>query len=264
MMISETRIRDDEKNTDDSSSFLSSIETMLEALLRDPAQIDWKTVHHLLSELAVALHHASADSTSSATRDHDPLVLGPSLLNILLSRNPPFNVVDVMLQVFPDSLGQNTVAFFAACRLATAQTVTTQLMNHSLQTSTSSTTTSTTTDNTSIFSASIIILTEEECPYPWILSNHVSVEGAKAMLQAYPQGVLQTSSYLSSLCPLDFFLMSPEMIKQRNFDRNIWTKFKLMLVAADCCDEERNHENNPDGISPIHVILKRILSRPGM
>jgi len=101
-----------------------------------------------------------------------------------------------------------------------------------------------------------------KCPYPWILSNHISADGAKAMLKVYPQGVLQPSSCLSSLCPLDFFLMSPEMIKQRDFDKNIWTKFKLMLVAAECvADDRRCKEHN--GLSPVRVILQRILSRPG-
>jgi hypothetical protein len=131
----------------------------------------------------------------------------------------------------------NPVAFYTACRFSTPQ-IMAQMMKHSLAGAT------------------------EECPYPWILSSHISAEGAKALLQAYPQGVLQASSCLSSFCPLDFFLMSPEMIKQRDFDLSCWTKFKLMLVAAECCYAD--DMNQDSGLSPVQVILKRILSRPGV
>jgi hypothetical protein len=241
MMISETICHG--QNPDDSSSL--QIETILEELLRDPTRVDWNEVYFLFRELPVAAHvRASGDSTFTSTKDDD--ALGRSLLSILLSRNPPINVLDAMLQVFPDSLRLNSDAFFTACRFTTAQTIT-QMMNHSLL--------RTTTGGACM---------KQECPYPWILSNHVSVEGANAMIQAYPQGILQSSSFLSSLCPLDFFLMSPEIIKKRNFDKNIWTKFKLMLVAAECHEEHNNHEKQNSGLSPVHVILERILSRPGM
>jgi hypothetical protein len=225
-----------EEPTDSSS--LHEVKANLEGLLRNPAPIEWTVVNGLLQKLSVV--PSCNDFTFTSTKD-DPL--GRSLVSILLSRNPPAYVLDATLQVFPDSLKHNPVAFFSACRFATPQTIT-QLMNHSLR--------------TDISGAS-----SKECPYPWILSDHVTAEGAKAMLQACPQGVLQTSSCLSSLCPLDFFLMSPEMIQQRNYDVNMWTKFKLMLVAAECCTDG-NCQKQDCGLSPVHVILKRILSRPGM
>jgi len=215
----------------------------LEGLLRDSAQIDWNVVRSLLQELSnvSASTDSDVDLTFTSTKD-DPL--GRSLVSNLLSRSPPSDVLHAALQVFPGSLKHNPVAFFSASRFATPQVIT-QMVNHSLR-------------------PDIRGASNNECPYPWILSDHVTADGAKAMLQAYPQGVLQTSSCLSSLCPLDFFLMSPVMIRQRKFDKNAWTKFKLMLVAAECCEQGSDNNKQASGLSPVHVILKRIMSRPGM
>jgi hypothetical protein len=219
------------------SAPLQEIKAKLEGLLRDSAPIDWNVVNGLLQELSVVSSNNDVDFTFTSTKN-DPL--GRSLVSLILSRNPPSDVLDAALRVFPGSLKHNPVAFFSACRFATPQTIT-QMMNHSLR-------------------SDICGVSNNECPYPWILSDHVTADGAKAMLQAYPQGVLQTSKCLSSLCPLDFFLMSPDMIRQRNFNKTAWTKFKLMLVAAECCEGNKQVH----GLSPVHVVLKRILSRPGM
>jgi hypothetical protein len=223
------------------------VKSRLEGVLKHPAftPLDWTVVNGLLQELSAAVASSSADDfTFTSTKEDDPL--GRSLVSTLLARNPPAGILNIALETFPESLRCNPVAFFTACRFATPQTVT-QMMNHCLRTG--------------------IIVTDDnkndECPYPWILSNHISADGAKAILQAYPQGVLQPSSALSSLCPLDFFLMAPEMTQQRKFDMNMWTKFKLILVAAEHCDNRQEQDENRS-LSPVHVILKRILSRSGM
>jgi len=97
---------------------------------------------------------------------------------------------------------------------------------------------------------------EEECPYPWIFSDLMTVEAVQTILQVYPQGVLQRSSLLSNLSPLDFFLRSTGVIETRVFDQVMWSKFKLVLVAAQCTEEPECNQN----ISPVHTILKRYLS----
>ena len=245
---------DEAHRTSSSSSPSYQVKSKLvEGVLRNPV-VDWTVVNGLLQQLAyiVASSSATNDFTFISTTEQDPL--GRSFVSSLLARNPPPAILNVVLQVYPESLRCNPVAFFTACRFAAPQTVT-QMMNHCLRTGVIN------SKNNE----------EQECPYPWILSSHISADGAKSILQAYPQGVLQRSSSLSDgLCPLDFILMSPEMVQQRKFDMTMWTKFKLILVAAErCvanssggCDGTQKREDA--GLSPVHVILKRIMSRPGM
>lgn len=209
----------------------------IEDLLSDSGPLDWNVVNGLLQRLTTI-----TSSKSRFSAEDDPM--GRLLLGRLLSRNPPASSVEAALRVFPDSLSHSPAAFFMACRDASPEVVA-QMMRHTLAAS------SYEEDNNK----------RDECPYPWIFSSHVSIDGAKALLEVFPQGVLQKSSCLSSYSPLDYFLMSPDMIEQREFDVVIWNKFKLMLVAAECY-ENHGFSSQNFGISPVHMILKRILSRP--
>jgi hypothetical protein len=149
--------------------------------------------------------------------------------------------LDAVLGVFPDALTKNPAAFFTACRDATPQLVA-RMMRY-------------TTNHHDLNSTS----QQPECPYPWIVSHHVTIECTKAMLEVYPQGVLQPSSLLKSYNLLDYFLMSPDMIEQRTFDLELWNKFKLILVAAESCNKDESCAAKCQ-ISPVQTILKRVLS----
>jgi len=208
--------------------------SQIERLLSQQIGINWKVIDDLLLTLPVA--HASC---MCCTED-DPT--GRLLIGKLISRNPPVASLETALQVFPDCLDHNCAAFFTACRDGTPELLT-RMMCHTVKN----------------LSSNVL---ETECPYPWILSSYVSVEDANALIQAYPQGVLCKAKLLSSTCPLDYFLVSDEFIEQGCFDSTSWNKFKLILVAAGCCASE--YEMAPCEISPIHVILNRILSQPGM
>jgi hypothetical protein len=208
----------------------------IEDLLADPAPVDWNVVNGLLQQVSIA----AAFSKPRCSTEEDPM--GRLLLSCLLSRNPPATSLEAALQVFPDSLSHNPAVFFTACRDATPEAVA-HMMRHIL---------SNYDDN------------QDECPYAWIISNHISMEGTKAILEVFPRGVLQKSSFLSSYSLLDYFLMSEDMIGQRTFDFLLWSKFKLVLVAAECCENESEYGSQNCGISPVQTILKRILSRPGM
>lgn len=207
-----------------------AVETLREELGRQRGLTDWSAVDYLLR----------AFSGSAG-----PL-LDASLVSAILSRIPPTKTIDGMLDVY--SRGKMEyhpgVAFHRACRSGDEATM-------------------------KVLSRSLRDCADDgggECPYPWILSHGVSTEGMKALLEAYPQGILQPSRYLSSFCPLDFFLMSSEMTSKRSFDANLWNKFKLMLIAAACCEGERFRgecqlKDAAGGFLPVHMILKRILSR---
>ena len=124
----------------------------------------------------------------------------------------------------------------------------------------------------------------KECPYPWILSSHISLEAAQAILEVYPEGVWYRpsaagSAFLSSSAtaapssklqssathsyiPLDYVLMSHDIIQRRTLDELLWDKFKLILVAAECSSHHVNLKSQQE-ISPVHTILERILAHPG-
>lgn len=222
-------------------------QSRLVELLENDTEPNWAFVDALIRELS-PLHASSPRDFDFSSAKDDPL--GRSLVSALLRRNPPARTLGALLGAFgPGCLEYNPVAFFTACKFAPPETVA-QMTRHVLRDG---------------------ALTDE-CPFPWIVSDHFSAEAAKAMLQVFPRVVLQSSSCLSSLCPLDFFLMSPKMVGQREFDRNAWTKFKLFLVAAECCtcvDDDAGAARGENrgreiGLSPVRVILQRILSRPGM
>jgi hypothetical protein len=222
---------------DPSSSQQLEIKATIDALLSDQEQnqINWDVVTGLLQKLS------TTTKSRYGSTEYDPM--GRLLLGRLLSRNPPAVSLEVALRVFPDALNHNPAAFFTACSDASPEIVS-QMMCHTLTVQASN-------------------KDYDECPYPWIMSHHITMEGAKALLEVYPEGVLKSSSFLSSYSPLDFFLMSTEMIEHRNFDMTLWNKFKLMLIAAEC-SINGNCSGQNSSISPVHTILKRIFSRPGM
>jgi len=193
------------------------------------SSIDWEAVNLFLQALPIA------DNSSRCSLQDDPM--GRLFLGTLLSRNPPLASVQYALRVFPDAASGNPAAFFTACRHASLCALK-LLLRHNVVRS------RTTCNNDN----------KEECPYPWILSEHIPLEGAKALIELYPQGVLMPSTYLKGFCPLDYFLLSQDMIDQRDFDVTLWNKFKMMLFASDCCCPQVV-------ISPVHAILDRIFSK---
>lgn len=239
-------------------------------------KVNWNVVYDLLHRLSLVAPLGpplSVDNISSPLNgditsfpfceENDPL--GRLLLVRLLSRDPPVDIVQAALAVFPEAACRNPAAFFTACRDASNPTVVVgQMMTHLAMISSCS--------------------QKKECPYPWILSKFISVEGAHAILQAFPQGVLYVPPKLSEKLGkveiepenrteaamdtvtsnaynlLDYILMSPAITEQRDFDETLWNKFKLILVAAEC--GARNVDGS-SGISPVRTIVNRILGRPG-
>lgn len=204
--------------------------SILVLLSQEDNATDWDVIDGLLQQLQAT----RCLKTARCSAENDSM--GRLLLGSLLSKNPPSASVMYALQAFPDALHHNPAAFFTACRDASPETLGV-MMRHSTQASKSN----------------------KECPYPWIISGHVSLEGAQAILDAHPEGVLKPCQSLSGLCLVDYFLMSSDMIEHRSFDIIMWNKFKLVLLAAAFCYNQKRS----DQLSPIHVILKRILSSRG-
>lgn len=194
--------------------------------------VDWSKVDDLLRQLPVAT------TEQRCCPGDDPM--GRLLIGAVLSKNPPISTVEQTLRAFPCALDHNPAAFFTACRDAPSSGIVSLMTRHLL---------SSTGDRC-----------VEECPFPWLLSEHVSTEGARAILEVYPQGVLEQSRLLSGYCLLDYMLLSPEMVEQRAFDMSLWSKFKLILLAAGYCEGKRTCGGC---VSPIRTILCRAFSTPG-
>jgi hypothetical protein len=215
-----------------SSSFQQRVEikTRIESLLRIDGVVDWGSIQSLLHQLAPS---TAANATSS---EDDPM--GRLILGKFIARQPPLDSLQTFLKAFPDSALHNPAAYFIACRTKASMEVISEMMRHTIKRNN----------------------TNRECPYPWILSDLITFEAAQAILQVYPQGVLQPSSLLSNIGPLDFFLRSTEMIETRVFDRALWSKFKGMLIAAQY---DGNDPESCKTITPINTLLKRIMSYSG-
>ena len=181
---------------------------------------DWNDVTALLGRVP---SHGNVD-------EEDPN--GRLLLSTLIRKNPPVAVLEAALRAFPEALNQNPAAFFTACRDASSEVLVT-MIRHCVKTRKST-----------------------ECPYPWLISCHVSMEGAKSLIEAYPQGVLEESRFLSGHNLLDYFLMSDDMVEQRRFDVTLWNKFKLVLLAAE-------YARGGSSLLPVHTIIRRVVSQPG-
>lgn len=194
---------------------------------------EWSAVHAWFNQLKAC--PATALEARYLSTEDDPM--GRLLLAKVLALNPPLEVVRSALEAFPDAPTHNPAAFFTASRSASTE-VLTLLTQHI----------------TRDFDE-----TRDECPYPWIVSEHISREAAQAILEAYPRGVLRPSSFLCSYDLLDYFLQSDCMVDMRTFDHTLWSKFKLILVATQCA--ESTGKCTGCGISPIQVIMRRILAR---
>lgn len=186
----------------------------------------WNHVNELLRQL----HEISLDLSSTYDScEDDPM--GRLFLSKLIEKNPPAPTVGMALNVFPNALCHNPAAFFTACRYASSD-VTVIMMRHIIKT----------TNN-------------NECPYPWVMSDCISLDGAKALIETYPRGVLEESPLLSGYNLLDYFLMSDEMVSQRKFNVTLWSKFKLILLAAQ-------YSQGEEAMSPVQTFLRRVFSRP--
>lgn len=199
--------------------------------------IHWDSLNPLLK----SLEPSTAQWTST---DDDPM--GRLLLIRVLTKQAPLNVVENVLTVFPDCLMYNPAAFFMACRYSTTdQTIVVAMMKHALSCRDPS---------------------DSECPFPWILSDLVTVSAAQAILEIYPQGVIQPSPMLSGNATLlDYLVRSSDLRKHQSVNSDLWTKFKLILVSAECSQKANCTACKKNGtLSPAHVLLKRVLSYPGM
>lgn len=184
--------------------------------------------------------------------DYDPD--GRQLVCKLLSCDPPFHTLQLFLSttVFRRSVHQNPAAFFTASRYCCCdqrhqhqtRCIAKYMMEHVVSTTTPS------------------LLQKGICPYPWLLSPHISVDVARGILEAFPLGVWQQMGSFSRLGLLDHLLWSDQMVSRRDWDSNLWMKFKLVIVAAECSS---NPERDPStSFSPIRMILDRILAKNGM
>jgi hypothetical protein len=197
--------------------------------------VDWNVVSGLLQQCLTPVDDSASSSAAAkyASTQDDPM--GRLFVTAILSRGPPADIVETAIRIFPYSLDHNPVAFLAASQNAGPE-VLTRMAQH------------------------VSGGDEEQCPYPWLLSENISVEQAKIILEAFPQGVLKPSPFLSSYNLIDYLLM---VVKSRSFDLLLWTKFKLVLVAVGCSDGTICSAHNGE-IAPLQVILKRVLSRSGM
>ncbi|CAJ1944283.1 unnamed protein product [Cylindrotheca closterium] len=196
--------------------------------------IDWDSVNSQLKSL-------EPSTAQWASKEDDPM--GRLLLGQVLSNQAPLNVVETVLTVFPDCLIYNPPAFFMACRhYKTNQNVLVTMVKHSLSRPDSS---------------------DSECPFPWILSDLVTVSAAQAILEIYPQGVLEPSPMLPGKTTLLDYLVRSSELQKHQVNSNLWTKFKLILVSAECCQKGNCAACKNNGVlTPAHVLLKRIMSYP--
>jgi hypothetical protein len=198
--------------------------------------IDWDSLIPLLK----SLEPWTAQQCWTSKED-DPM--GRLLLGRVLTNQAPLNVVETVLTVFPDCLICNPAAFFMACRYYKSnQDVLVTMMKHVLSRRDPS---------------------DAECPFPWILSDLVTVSAAQTILEIYPQGALEPSPVLSGKTLLDYLVRSSDLQKHQSSDNALWTKFKLILVSAECSQKANCTACKKNGsLSPAHVLLNRVLSYP--
>ena len=192
--------------------------------------VDWDAVKQLLLRLQATIVRHSSPAEQYASLDDDPM--GRLLLTRIISKEAPAALVAAVLGIFPYALDQNP-----ACFLAAAQTSSLCLLKRL---------------------AGHVSGREQQCPFPWILSESISVETVQKILEAFPEGVLLPSPYLSYENPLDYLLFSKSYTDRRTFDESLWNKLKMMLVVAGSL------ESRSGNILPVHTLLKRVLCREGM
>lgn len=218
-------------------SLQAETKTRIENLLSASCPIDWNLVHSLLKQLKIS----TADESRCSLED-DPM--GRLLLGTLLAQKAPLQVLQAVLHAFPDCVMHNPAAFFTACHFGASSEMLAEMMRYALR-------------------CQRLTDVENDCPYPWIVSDLLTVEGVQALLEVFPQGVLQKSKFLSGYSPLDYFLRSPALSEKQCFDAKLWSKFKLVLVATECCTSPASQTPRVS-LSPAHVLLTRLMSFPGM
>lgn len=198
--------------------------------------VDWDALREFLRCHPIA----TEENTRSSTED-DPM--GRVLLVEIVSRDPPVDVVDEALRVFPDSLTLNVSSFFAACQSASSDVIRI-LARHVTQKKKKGD-------------------LDIACPYPWIVFSLVPARGARVLLEEYPQGALQvmpSNRFSSNACPLDHMLFPASgSTKSRKPDPQWWEKLKLMLMVEEYGTVKIQNERS---LRPVHAILRRIMNRP--
>eukprot|EP00934_Nitzschia_sp_Nitz4_P002910 Nitzschia sp. Nitz4//scaffold89_size161592//129569//130823//NITZ4_002395-RA/size161592-snap-gene-0.140-mRNA-1//1//CDS//3329559667//2900//frame0 len=215
----------------------TQVREQIDAILECPSTVNWDLVQSYVHQLATT--SLPCMYRAFASQHHDPA--GRLLISRLLSRNPPPAILEAVLSVFPEALVCNPAAFFTASRDATTELVTI-LTKHATRNPRN----------------------QDSCPYPWLLSDFITVEAAQAMLQAFPEGVHMPSPNLDSFNLLDYILLSPTMVQQRTLSLDMWRKFKLVLVAAGCCTTTNERScNTCSEIAPVQVLLQRVMNYQG-
>jgi len=191
--------------------------------------VDWTTIKQLLHS-----NHGYIEEGSSTSLKDDPR--GRIFIVDVIAKDPPKDIIEDILCLYPDSLTANISAFFAACRCESLDVIR-LLIKYVLR-----------KGSTKV----------DSCPYPWIVVSHVTAQAANVLLEEYPQGVLQPKAGVSSdLCPLDSMIFSTCDMRSQSPDHQWWGKLKLMLMVS-----EHGTVNTLSGhvFHPVHTLLKRVLN----
>mmetsp|Transcript_18515 Transcript_18515/g.26151 ORF Transcript_18515/g.26151 Transcript_18515/m.26151 type:complete len:396 (-) Transcript_18515:229-1416(-) len=192
--------------------------------------VDWKKFKQILTTQNALGDHGNANRDLSECDS-----MGRSLILEVIKKDPPNDILEDILSIYPQCLTLNISAFFVACKHA-SQDVQRFLIQH------------------------VVYQKQDSCPYPWIVFESVTEEGARLLLEKFPQGVLQGVTDNARIeCPLDTMLFSPVFTESRSPDNQWWQKLKLMLMVAEygtvSSTSERKHH-------PIHILLDRVLENP--
>jgi hypothetical protein len=186
--------------------------------------LNWNFVKSTLANLPVA----SEESTRGSLKD-DPM--GRSLLVDLLSKDPSIDVIEACLRAFPDSLVMNVSAYFMASQCRDLNIIRSMIRYQKRQ-------------------------ALDTCPYPWIGMSHVPIKAAEAIIEEYPQGVLEPC-FGSKYCLLDRTLFAPDDLQRRQPAGSWFEKLILMLKSAELVT--RNDKSTT--FHPIHTLIRRIMTR---
>jgi hypothetical protein len=159
--------------------------------------------------------------------------MGRSLIIEVLKKDPPKDVLEAIVHVYPKCLTLNISAFFIACKHASHDALR-FLIKH------------------------VVYQQQDSCPYPWVVFDSVTERGARILFEELPQGVLQKATDGARTdCPLDTMLFSPIFTESKSPDNQWWQKLKLMLMVA-----EHGTLINPNGCiyHPVHVLLHRLIT----
>lgn len=186
--------------------------------------VDWNYVKSALADLPVA-----SEQSTRGSEENDPM--GRALLVAILSKDPSIDVIEACLRAFPDALVMNISACFMASRCHDLNVIRSMIRYQKRQSP------------------------PDTCPYPWISMSHVSVRAAEAIIEEYPQGVLE-QCIGSKYCLLDRTIFSVDAFKHRQPDASWYDKLILMLKAA-----EHVQLNEKTTFHPIHTLVHRVVTR---